>query len=66
MLASSIVKKSYENLERAEKEFPQVVTKVNKFYEGLQQLLAEKKMEQIKHIQQTWSRVKYEYAAYAR
>jgi CRISPR/Cas system-associated protein Csm6 len=66
ILASNVVKKNYENLERAVREFPQVISKVNKFYEGLQELLAEKKIEQINHIQQTWGRVKYEYAAYAR
>jgi hypothetical protein len=53
-------------LDRAEREFPEMIDKVNRFYQGLHELLVQKKTEQVKHIQQTWSRVKYEYSAYAR
>ena len=60
-----ITAQTHRYLERADREFPEIMTQIENFYSDLLSIIKEKQKEQVEHVKQTWDRMKYEYATLA-
>jgi hypothetical protein len=54
------IDKAEKTLERAEKEYPQLMEELHNFYMHLHQLLIDRKNEQLQFLTETWSKLRYE------
>lgn len=54
------IDKTEKNLERAEREYPQLMEELHNFYMHLHQLLIDRKNEQLQFLTETWSKLRYQ------